>query len=38
MSSTLREDPSQINVILEQKLPAAKLSAVCSVYILIDDL
>ncbi len=30
--STLREEPSQINVILQQKLSAAKLSAVCTVY------
>ncbi len=29
---TLREEPNQINVILQQKLPAAKLSTVCSVY------
>ncbi len=29
---TLREEPSQINVILQQKLLAAKLSAVCTVY------
>ncbi len=29
---TLREVPSQINVILEQKLSAAKLSTVCTVY------
>ncbi len=29
---TLREEPSQINAILQQKLPAAKLSAVCTVY------
>ncbi len=29
---TLREEPSQINVILQQKLPAAKLCAVCTVY------
>ncbi len=27
----LREEPSQINVILEQKQHAAKLSAVCTV-------
>ncbi len=30
--SALREEHSQINVILQQKLPAAKLSAVCTVY------
>ncbi len=29
---TLREEPSQINVILQQKMSAAKLSAVCTVY------
>ncbi len=29
---TLREKSSQINVILQQKLPAAKMSAVCTVY------
>ncbi len=29
-TSTLRVDPSQINVILQQKLPAAKLSTVCT--------
>ncbi len=28
----LREEPSQINVIVEQKLPAAKLSALYTVY------
>ncbi len=28
----LTEDPIQINVILQQKLPAAKLSAACTVY------
>ncbi len=28
----LREKPSQINVILQQKLPAGKLSAICTVY------
>ncbi len=27
---TLREEPSQINVILQQKRPTAKLSAVCT--------
>ncbi len=30
--STLKEEPSQINVILQQKLLAAKMSAVCIVY------
>ncbi len=30
--TTLREEPNQINVILQKKLPAAKLSAVCTVY------
>ncbi len=34
---TLREEPSQINVILQQKLPAAKLSAVCTVYWRLQD-
>ncbi len=29
---SLRQEPSQINVILQQKLPTAKLSAVCIVY------
>ncbi len=29
---TLREEPSQINVILQQKVLAAKLRAVCTVY------
>ncbi len=29
---TLKEEPSQINVILQQKLPTAKLSTVCAVY------
>ncbi len=29
---TLREEPSQINVILQQKLPAAKLCTDCIVY------
>ncbi len=29
---TLREEPSQINVILQQKLLAAKLITVCIVY------
>ncbi len=28
-----REEHSQINVILQQKLPAAKLSTVCTIYI-----
>ncbi len=28
----LRKEPSQINVILQQKLLAAKLNAVCTVY------
>ncbi len=31
-NGTLREEPNQINVILQQQLPAAKLSAVCTVY------
>ncbi len=31
-ASTLREEPSQINVILQQKLTAVKLSAVCTVH------
>ncbi len=30
--NALREEPSQINVILQQKLLAAKLNAVCTVY------
>ncbi len=30
--STLREEPSQINIILQYKLLAAKLRAVCTVY------
>ncbi len=30
--ATLREEPSQINVVLQQKLLVAKLSAVCTVY------
>ncbi len=30
--SSLREEPRQINVILQQKLPTAKLSAVCTIY------
>ncbi len=30
--STLREEPRQINVILQQKLLAAKLSAICTIY------
>ncbi len=29
---TLREETSQINIILQQKLPAVKLSVVCTVY------
>ncbi len=29
---TLREEPIQINVILQHNLPAAKLSVVCTVY------
>ncbi len=29
---TLREEPSQINVILQQKLQAAKLSTVCTIH------
>ncbi len=35
---TLREEPSKINVILQLKLPAAKLNAVCTVYKLIVNL
>ncbi len=30
--SVLREEPRQINVILQQKLPPAKFNAVCTVY------
>ncbi len=30
--ASLREEPIQIYVILQQKLPASKLSAVCAVY------
>ncbi len=30
--TTLREEPSQINVILQQKVLVAKFSAVCTVY------
>ncbi len=33
LNATLREDPSQINVILQQKLLAAKLSTLCTVVI-----
>ncbi len=29
---TLREEPIQINIILQQKLPLAKLSTICTVY------
>ncbi len=38
--NTLREEPSQINVILQHILMAAKLGAVCRVYIytMIGDL
>ncbi len=32
MIITLREEPNQINVIWQPKLPAAKLSPVCTVY------
>ncbi len=32
VTTTLREEPSQVNVILHQKLSAAKLSAVCTLY------
>ncbi len=31
-NSTFREEPCQINVILQQKLAAPKLSVVCIVY------
>ncbi len=32
MCIVIHSEKSQINVILQQKLPAAKLSAVCTVY------